>query len=153
MLAYQILPATLRDLNGLRAIEKECFKKDAWPLLDLIAVLTFSGVVRLKVVADGRMVGFAAGDPRASEGIGWITTIGVIEAYRGKGIGAALLEICEQKMDMPVVRLCVRRSNAVAQHMYRKAGYLPTGMWNHYYEDGEDALVLQKERRPADLHS
>ena len=96
---------------------------------------------------------FAAGDPRASEGIGWITTIGVIEAYRGKGIGAALLEICEQKMDMPVVRLCVRRSNAVAQHMYRKAGYLPTGMWNHYYEDGEDALVLQKERRPADLHS
>ena len=32
--------------------ERACFGKDAWPLLDLIAVLTFVDVVRLKAVED-----------------------------------------------------------------------------------------------------
>ncbi len=45
-----IEPATLRDLGALRHLEQVCFPKDAWPLLDLIGVLTFRGVMRLKAV-------------------------------------------------------------------------------------------------------
>jgi hypothetical protein len=36
----EIQTASLRDLSALRRLEHACFEKDAWPLLDLIAVLT-----------------------------------------------------------------------------------------------------------------
>ena len=130
----------------MRALERECFREDAWPLLDLVGVLTFPNVVRLKAVAPEKMVGFIAGDMRPREGLGWITTIGVLPPFRRRGIAFALLANCEEAMGMPVVRLCVRRSNLSAQQLYQKAGYQPDGVWERYYSDREDALVLQKDR-------
>ncbi|RPH62502.1 MAG: hypothetical protein EHM81_02095, partial [Chloroflexi bacterium] len=62
ILNMEISPASLLDLNGLRHVEKVCFPKDAWPLFDLVAVLTFPGVIRLKATEDGQMIGFIAGD-------------------------------------------------------------------------------------------
>ena len=76
-----IVPATLLDLNALRKLEKESFDRDAWPLLDLMAVLTFPEVVRLKAVEDNHMVGFVAGDPRPRDGWGWIATRGRSERF------------------------------------------------------------------------
>ena len=96
-----ILPATLRDLGSLRRIEQACFPKDAWPLLDLMAVLTWPEVIRLKAVADGQMVGFIAGDPRRTEGVAWIATLGVLPDYRRQGIARALLQECEKKLNAP----------------------------------------------------
>ena len=66
----EIVTASILDLNALRKLENESFGKDAWPLLDLIAVLTFGEVIRLKAVEDGQMAGFVAGDPRPREGWG-----------------------------------------------------------------------------------
>jgi ribosomal protein S18 acetylase RimI-like enzyme len=143
---FQIETASWHDLNPLRQIEKECFGEDAWPLWDLIAVLTFPNVVRLKAVVDGRMVGFAGGDPKPSEGVGWITTLGALPAYRRQGIARALLAACEEQLGLPRIRLSVRRSNLVAIQLYLHAGYRQTGVWPHYYYGGEDALVLEKER-------
>ena len=140
------MPATWHDLGELRTVEHECFGDDVWPLWDLVGVLTFPGVVRLKAMASEKMVGFVAGDVRPREGLGWITTIGVLPAFRRLGIAYALLEKCEEAMGMPVVRLCVRRSNLGAQKLYQKAGYKPAGVWERYYSDREDALVLQKDR-------
>ena len=85
-------PATWRDLNQLRNIEKICFPQDAWPLWDLIGVLTLPNVVRLKAVSDNRMVGFIAGDMRPSDHMAWIATVGVLPEYRGRGVGTALDE-------------------------------------------------------------
>jgi hypothetical protein len=59
---WQIHTAGWRDLNELRQIEKICFEDDAWPLWDLVAVLTFGGITRMKAIVDGRMVGFIAGE-------------------------------------------------------------------------------------------
>jgi ribosomal-protein-alanine N-acetyltransferase len=140
------VPASWRDLGELRILEHECFEDDAWPLWDLVGVLTFPGVVRLKAVEAEKMVGFVAGDVRPREGLGWITTIGVLPAFRRRGIANALLASCEEQMGMAVVRLCVRRSNLGAQQLYHKAGYNPAGVWERYYSDREDALVLQKDR-------
>jgi hypothetical protein len=58
----EILPANLRDLGGLRRVEQACFLKDAWPLLDLFAVLTWPEIIRLKAVENDQMIGFIAGD-------------------------------------------------------------------------------------------
>ena len=143
---YTIEPASLRDLSGLRALEKVCFPQDAWPLLDLISVLTMPGVVRLKAMSAGQMVGFIAGDVRRTENVAWIATIGVLPAYRQRGIGAALLQACEQNIPLSVLRLCVRTDNHAAILLYERFGYTRKGIWKAYYQDGAEALVMEKVR-------
>jgi ribosomal-protein-alanine N-acetyltransferase len=139
-------PATWRDLNSLRQIEKVCFPLDAWPIWDLIGVLTLPDVVRLKAVCDGKMVGFIAGDLRRTQGMVWIATISVLPEYRGRGIGSALLLACEEKMGLPRIRLCVRKSNLAAIRLYQRLGYEKYEEWARYYQDGEAALVMEKLR-------
>lgn len=141
-----IEPATLRDLAPLREIERVCFPKDAWPLLDLIGVLAYPGVVRLKAVKDGQMVGFIAGDVRRAEGMAWIATVAVLPEHRGQGIGAKLLAECEQRIPLEHIRLCVRPSNDEAIRLYERFGYRRVGEWTKYYQDGESALVMEKTR-------
>lgn len=139
-----IQPASLLDLGALRKLERVCFEKDAWPLLDLIAVLSWPEVIRLKAVESGEMIGFIAGDPRQTERVGWIATLGVDPRYQRRGIGSALLEACEARIRLPLMRLTVRVSNHPAIAMYEKLGYRATDLWRGYYNDGEDGLVMTK---------
>jgi ribosomal-protein-alanine N-acetyltransferase len=147
----EIISASIRDLNTLRKLERACFEKDSWPLFDLIAVLTFPDVVRLKAVAKGQMVGFVAGDPRPSQGFSWIATIGVLPDWRGQGIGRALLRACEVQLPTPRMRLSVRASNHTAISLYENEGYRTIDVWKSYYNDGENAIVMEKPRQPDGL--
>ncbi len=140
----EIIPASILDLNALRKLEKESFGKDAWPLLDLIAVLTFSEVIRLKAVEDGEMIGFIAGDPRPRDGWGWIATIAVDTRFRRRGVGTALLRACETQLGVPRSRLTVRVSNHGAISLYEREGYQIIDTWAAYYNDGESAIVMEK---------
>jgi ribosomal-protein-alanine N-acetyltransferase len=140
----EIINANILDLNALRKLEKACFDKDAWPLLDLMAILTFPEVIRLKAVEGEQMVGFVGGDPRPREGWGWIATIGVDPRYRRRGIGRALLHACETRLGVPNARLTVRVSNLDAISMYQKDGYQTIDIWKSYYSDGEDAQLMEK---------
>ena len=142
--AALIKPATWRDLNSVRQLEHVCFPKDVWPLWDLVGVLTFPNVIRLKAVDNGTLVGFIAADLRPYENRAWIATVGVLPEYRRRGIGNALLEACEAQIQAPSIRLNVRISNQYAVRMYHMAGYQEVGIWPAYYEDGEGALVMEK---------
>ncbi len=142
----EIVGATVLDLNALTKLERSCFGKDAWSFLDLIAVLTFVDVVRLKAVEAGRMIGFVAGDPRPSEGMAWIATIGVAPEFRRRGIARDLLRACELKLKPRRVRLSVRASNAGAIRLYEDEGYQRVEVWQSYYRDGEAAIVMEKTR-------
>ena len=136
--------AGLRDLGALRRLESVCFEKDAWSILDLAAVLTWSNVVRLKAVIDHEMIGFVAGDPRPTQNAGWISTIGVDPRYQGRGIGRTLLRACEAQLNLPCIRLTVRISNEKAISLYKKEGYRMVDIWKKYYNDKEDGLVMEK---------
>jgi len=140
----EILTASLLDLNALRKLESACFDKDSWPFLDLIAVLSFPEVIRLKAVDDNQMIGFAAGDPRPSDGFAWIATIGVHPHYQRRGIGRALLRACESQLNVPRIKLTVRMSNFGAVALYEQEGYRTTDIWKAYYDDGEDGVVMEK---------
>lgn len=140
----EILPASILDLNALRKLEKDSFDRDAWPMIDLIAVLTFSNVIRLKAVEDYRMIGFVAGDPRPADGWGWIATIAVDPHFRRRGVATALLHACEEQLGVPRSRLTVRPSNHGAVSLYQREGYAPIDIWQAYYSDGEDAMVMEK---------
>lgn len=146
-ITYTIQNANWRDLNALRQLEQICFPKDGWPLLDLIGVLTYPNVVRLKAVIENKMVGFIAGDRREEGYLGWIATIGVLPEYRRQGIATALILECEKLLNTAVVRLNVRRSNLEAISLYKQLGYVQISIWPGYYLDGEEALILEKQNR------
>ena len=143
----EIQSASLRDLGSLRRLEQACFEKDAWPLLDLIAVLSWPDVIKLKAVDNGEMIGFVAGDPRPSEGATWVATIGVDPRFQRRGIGRALLHACQEKSKLPRMKLTVRMSNEGAISLYEKEGYRSVDIWKRYYNDGEDGLVMEKKLR------
>jgi len=108
--------------------------------------LTLPGCVRIKAVYLNRMIGFVGGDIRRREGIGWISTISVMPLYRRMGVAEALLEACEMEMGMPRVKLVVRKSNMAAQMLYLKHGYQRVETWVHYYQGGEDGILMEKQR-------
>ena len=140
----KIQVASVRDLGALRRLESACFEKDAWSIFDLVAVLTWPDVIRLKAVEDDEMVGFVAGDPRPAQNVTWIATIGVDPHYQRRGFGRALLRACEEQIPYPRSRLTVRISNDKAISLYEKEGYRTVDIWKRYYSDGEDGLVMEK---------
>ena len=144
---FKIIPATWKDLGAFRYLEKISFPKDAWPLLDMIAVLSLPKVVRLKAVLDDLMVGFIAGEHRVAEKTAWIATLAVHPEYRRRGIATSLLLACEEQLILPKIRLTVRVENVAAQELYIKSGYQKVGIWPKYYSGGGDALLLEKENQ------
>jgi ribosomal-protein-alanine N-acetyltransferase len=146
--APQIVPATWRDLRDVFQLEKICFEQDAWPLLDVLGVLTFSQVIRLKAVLDQSMVGFIAADLRHIKKTAWIATLAVHPDYRRFGIGTMLLHACEEQIPFKKIRLSVRRTNLPAIQLYQKYGYRQVDIWKTYYRGGDDGLIFEKQHNP-----
>ena len=142
---FEIKPASWRDLFAIQEIERACFKDDAWPLIELMAALTFPNIVRMKATNHEKIAGFIAGDIRRNEGTGWILTVGVLPEYRRQGLAKELMDKCERAMNMPLIKLSVRRSNQAAIQLYQKLGFTQVDVWNSYYHDGEDGIVMEKQ--------
>jgi len=142
-----------RDLPAVYRLEKVCFSQDAWPLLDILAVLSVPGVVRLKAVSSGTVAGFIAGDWMKSRTLGRIITLGVLPGFRRQGMARRLLFAAESALCTPRYQLVLRRSNEGALRLYQEAGYRTTDSWPAYYRDGEEGLVMEKQATPvpADL--
>jgi ribosomal-protein-alanine N-acetyltransferase len=81
-----------------------------------------------------------------------VMNIAVDNTYQRRGLASALLAQLYARVDSPLARftLEVRRSNAVAIHLYEREGFRAAGVRRRYYQDnGEDALVMW--RTPATL--
>ena len=139
-----IIPATWRDLKELHQLEKLCFQLDAWPILDIIGVLTIPQVIRLKAVKEQELVGFIAADLRRSQETAWIATLAVLPKFRKSGVGSNLLIKCENLVSLPRIRLSVRQSNQPAINLYEKHGYQQVEVWKKYYRGGDNALIFEK---------
>lgn len=143
----QLQPARLCDAGAIYRLERLCFKQDAWPWFDIVAVLIFPETVRIKALVGSQIVGFVVGDRRRGAGLGWIASIGVHPDYRRQGIGRMMLDACEDALDMPRIRLTLRQSNEVAMNLYTRTGYAPVDTWKRYYRDGENGIVMEKRRQ------
>lgn len=141
----QIVPASLWDLNAIRQLERIAFPRDAWPLLEMVGVLTLPSVERWKAEDGERLAGFVAADIRRSQGLAWIATIAVHPEYRRKGLGNRLMEKVEALVEVPRMRLSARASNRAAIQLYQRRGYEQVDVWPKYYSGEEDAVVMEKE--------
>ncbi len=128
----------------MRTLERACFPVDHWPFWDIFGVLTLPDVIRVKAVAGDQLVGFAAFDIRNRDNLAWISTICVAPSHRRMGVATDMLYWCESRLKVPNVRLTVRASNQGAQILYQALEYVTIDQWPRYYQDGEDAVVMQK---------
>ncbi len=142
---FEILPARLRDLNTLKELEDEVFREDAWPVLDILAILLTPGMINLKAVNDGKIIGFITVEESLFESEASINSLGVRTSHRRQGVGKALIRAAEARIKRKKVRLCVRHSNHAAIDLYVSLGFRKTDVRHNYYPDGEDAYVMRKE--------
>ena len=136
---------TTEDLPEISKLEQECFS-DAWTqrmLADSYLSDAFFGSLLEEedgITAYGGM--HVAGDEAEIE------LIATAEMYRRCGRGSKILDdLLEEaaRRGVKSVFLEVRVSNAPAQLMYLKKGFVGLYARSRYYPDGEDAIVMKKE--------
>lgn len=81
---------------------------------------------------------------------GSILNVAVSPGFRGKGIGRLLVKtalIEMQARGAAFVTLEVRPTNRPALSLYESLGFVVTGKRKAYYENGEDAVLMEYEMK------
>jgi ribosomal-protein-alanine N-acetyltransferase len=145
---YRLRPMAVADIPAVLVIDRRSYPTPT-PEQVFINELTDNALAHYQVLTcDGEagemIVGFAGFWLIAGEV--HISTIAVAPEERGRGRGEwlllnLLLLACE--LEPLLVTLEVRRSNTVAQSLYRKYRFAEVGLRRRYYSDtGEDALLM-----------
>lgn len=143
-------PFGLGDLSTVMRIEEELFAPDTWTEAMLRDELSRTKsrhylVAEAEVENRAQVVGYAGLVAYRDEG--HIATIGVRNAFQGKGIGALLLDalLAEADLRVPRVLLEVRADAAIPQRLYRSRGFAEIGRRPNYYPlSGADAVVMAR---------
>ena len=135
---------TLDDLDAVLAIEHEAFATP-WSRQSFIDELTRNKCARYLVIeCDGEVAGYGGVWFVVDEA--HVTNIAIARRWRGQGLGTQLLSDMLQfaaNSGMAFMTLEVRRSNEIAQRLYRAHGFVDVGYRKRYYEDNhEDALIM-----------
>jgi ribosomal protein S18 acetylase RimI-like enzyme len=81
---------------------------------------------------------------------GYIQTLFVPEAFRGRGFGKRLLEFCEDRIHRvsPNVFICVSTFNTRALSLYQELGFAVVGVLKDFLKPGFDEWLLRKTIGP-----
>ena len=140
------------DLDQVLAIERNSFPHP-WLRQHFIDELNSPHAAPLSAFdASGRLVGYIC--PMLLLDEGHILDVAVDPALRGAGVGRLLVRQVLQDCRLggaSFVSLEVRESNLAAIGLYRKMGFAEIGKRKRYYENGEDALMMEYVFGNADL--
>jgi len=144
--------ATAGDLDAIVALEREIFPDDAWPRDKFEDDLRSSFAHFLVVEDGGTILGYAIALHLPGNDVADIQNIAVVEAHRGEGLGAVLLDAlvawCESR-DASAVMLEVRADNESAQSLYASRRFHTIATRPGYYQPaGVDAFVMRREVTP-----
>ena len=116
---------------------------------DALALLTDPSREICVGLVDLEIVGFAI---LIVKGIlvGFVQTLAVAPAWRGRGIGAALMGHAENRIlrDSPNVFLCVSSFNERAQGFYEHLGYRAVGELSDFIVRGHSEILMRKTTAP-----
>ena len=134
------------DLNAIEAVERECFPVDPWNRR-MLAEAFLSGRFFGSLIEEDGVVA-AYGGISILDDEAELELIATAEMYRRCGRGKKILDdLVEEARRRGVKRMFleVRVSNAAAQLMYLKNGFVGIYTRSRYYIDGEDAIVMKKD--------
>jgi ribosomal-protein-alanine acetyltransferase len=140
--------ASIRLVDRLYEIEKQCFVQEAFTKQQIIYLLGDCNSIALVARLHGEVVGFAIArvDIHRNTAHGHIITVDVAPAYRGKGIARKLLseiEIMLRAKGVPECCLEVREGNVAALRLYQRLGYVKVSKLKMYYGN-INGLYLKK---------
>ncbi len=139
----EIVKAGLEHLEEICAIEESSFT-DPWSRGTLSQCIQGKFAAVLVALEDGDVLGHAIFNVMADEAE--LYNIAVRRESRGRGVGTALLQgtmRLARQAGAERMFLEVRKSNAAAREMYRKAGFAVCGQRRNYYEaPREDAMIM-----------
>lgn len=152
---FKIRLATMNDVEDIIKINKLSLPEN-YPYYFFVEHLREYNEAFYVAEIDGKVVGYVM--PRIEWGQsefslfpkfvrkGHIVSIAVLEPYRRKGIGEALMRATLKKMKevykAEEAYLEVRVSNYPAINLYKKLGFKEVKVLKHYYADGEDAYLM-----------
>ena len=145
MAGLEIAAATAADLDAIDEISRHGFRAP-WPRQTFVDELTRPHGRLVVAEFAGVVVGYANY---------WIVVdevhllaIAVHPDHRRRGLGAVLLaDVLAAGAEARVITLEVRAGNTPAIALYRRHGFVPVATRGGYYGgDGEDALVMLRER-------
>ena len=140
---------TMNDVDGVAAVEAATFPTP-WSRDAFQSEMKNVAARYLVAEKDGKVIGYAGAWIILDES--HITNIAVLEAERGQGIGRKLTHGLMQylsNLGAAYATLEVRKSNEVAQNLYKSLGFIKLGVRKRYYEDnGEDALIMVCDHMP-----
>lgn len=146
-----IRPAQEHDLQRLVEIENICFSSDILSRRSFQRFLRNGAhellVAERKLDKQRQIVGYVLTLYRTGTSLARLYSIAVLPEHQGKGIARQLMLAAEKtalKQHCAYMRLEVNVNNASAIHLYEKLGYLPMGRISNYYDDGGDALRMEK---------
>lgn len=145
---YELYPLTSSHLDELWQLDKRCFVNgEAYSRATLDYLLSEPNGLSYRVVLpSGSMVGFII-TMLEKDGTAHVTTIGVAPEHRRHGLAYRLLQKAENsylQRGVRIMRLEVRTSNAGAQQLYARAGYVIVHRLARYYANGGDGLLMIK---------
>jgi len=147
-MVIKIEDATIRLLDKLYEIEKQCFEQEAFTKQQLAYFLTDYNTVGLVARVNSELAGFAIAQVNVERNtlFGHILTVNVAPAYRRMGIAQELLSEIEKILRGKGARECrleVREDNVAALNLYHKLGYSKVAKLEKYYGTA-DGLYLRK---------
>lgn len=146
-----ICPMNEADLDEILIIETASFP-NPWTRTHFLDELNSPHAFPLVAFGpEGRLIGYIC--PMFLLDEGHIMDVAVHHDFRGHGVGRMLvervLEECRER-GADFVSLEVRPSNQSAIALYRKLGFVEIGRRKRYYQDGEDAILMEYENSSFD---
>jgi ribosomal protein S18 acetylase RimI-like enzyme len=143
-----IVPAEIRDIPLLYALENQSFSSDKITLRQFRYLMTRANSIFLKAEDFGVLVGYMILLKRRASSNLRIYSIAVSPLARRGGVAGAMLSYAEEraaKYGYRRLTLEVCEQNIAAVKFYTVAGFCQYGIKTNYYEDGCTALLLHKD--------
>jgi ribosomal protein S18 acetylase RimI-like enzyme len=151
--AISVRTARPADLSALLLLEETCFAGDRIAPRSFRRWLGADRALCLLAEQDRLAVAYGLVLLHHAGRVARLYSLAVAPAARGSGTGARLLDALEaaaRARGYAVMRLEVAPGNAAALALYRRAGYRVIGRRRAYYEDGGDALRMEKPLAATD---
>lgn len=136
------------DLQTLYEIDQACFPPGvSYSREEIARFIAKQGSRTWVAEAEDEIVGFLTADRRPTMLLGHVITVDVVEGWRRRGVGSALMDAAEEwarQEGFAAISLETGENNLAAQAFYEARGYSRYEKLERYYANGEAAWIMVK---------